>query len=593
MPDAARRSLAPLAVLALLAGPACATTFVGVSERILARAADAIVIGTVEQIETVAGGDGTISTLVTLDVEEAVKGHVERRLTLKQPGGSIGGRTLWIAGGPRFRTGERQLLFLSAAADGTARTTALGMGQFVLRPHPRTGATLAERRVDGLVVGDRPLRRVPLARLRRTLARAAAQDGGAAAPLLAAPPELLDPGLERAPVAEFTLMDTPPGRRFEADSGQPVVYETAGADAGLGESASLAAIDGALAAWTNVSGASIVLERGGTTTPAPLSCDGISQIVFGDPFHEMPNPIACSGVLALGGYCTSAEKDVVHGKTFYRITEGNITFNQGFASCPFWNQTNLAEVATHELGHTIGIGHSSEEDNAPPVLKDATMYYRAHFDGRGASVHADDIAAVRFVYPGPGGGDPSAEDTDGDGIIDAQDNCPAIPNPAQTDTDGDGVGDLCDPCPLAPGAEGACQPIYVSRLRMTLAGPQSRLVWRGSLDLPDGGSPAAARVLLVGASGVVVDTAMGSGLERAVFPRRSLRYRSGRALVTLHPRHGGRYRVRVAVHGLDLGADRMPLLSATLQVGTETFANSLSCERPHGRHARCRGSECD
>src|SRR5438128_5563326 len=196
MPAAARRSLAPLAVLAMLVGPARATTFVGVSERILARAADAIVIATVQEIETVAGADGTISTLVTLDVESVVKGSVERRLTLKQPGGSIGGRTLWIAGSPRFRTGERQLVFVSAAADGTARTTALGMGQFVLRPHPRTGDVLAERRVAGDVVGDRPLRRVPLARLRRTLARAAAQDGGAAAPLLAAPPALLAPGLD-------------------------------------------------------------------------------------------------------------------------------------------------------------------------------------------------------------------------------------------------------------------------------------------------------------------------------------------------------------------------------------------------------------
>jgi hypothetical protein len=180
-------------------------------------------------------------------------------------------------------------------------------------------------------------------------------------------------------------------------------------------------------------------------------------------------------------------------------------------------------------------------------------------------------------------------DTDGDGIPDAQDNCPAIYNPAQTDTDGDGIGDLCDPCPLAPGGEGACQPIYVGQLRMTLAGPKSRLVWRGSLDLPAGGSPSAARVLLVDASGVVVDTAMGSAIERAVSPRRSLRYRSGRALVTLHARHGGRYRVRVAVRGLALGADGMPLLSATLQVGTQTFSDSLSCERPRGRHISCRG----
>src|SRR3989442_2625008 len=224
MPAAARRSLAPLAVLAMLAGPARATTFVGVSERTLARAAHAIVIGTVAQIETVAGVDGTISTLVTLDVEASVKGHAERRLTLKEPGGSIGGRVLWIAGAPRFRTGERQLLFLSAAADGTAHTTALGMGQFGLRPHPRTGATLPERRVDGLVVGDRPLRRVPLARLLRTLARAIAQDGsGAPAPLLADPPELADPRLERPPVAEVTLMDAPPPRWFRARTAQPVV----------------------------------------------------------------------------------------------------------------------------------------------------------------------------------------------------------------------------------------------------------------------------------------------------------------------------------------------------------------------------------
>ena len=35
-------------------------------------------------------------------------------------------------------------------------------------------------------------------------------------------------------------------------------------------------------------------------------------------------------------------------------------------------------------------------------------------------------------------------DGDGDGIDDAQDNCPAVANPNQTDTDSDAVGDACD-----------------------------------------------------------------------------------------------------------------------------------------------------
>jgi matrixin/thrombospondin type 3 repeat protein len=466
------------------------------------------------------------------------------------------------------------------------------MGQFSLRRHPRTGTLLAERRLDGLVLGPRPLRRIPLARLLAVIEHTLADDPGVAAPLVRVPPELVDPGLEREPVAEFTFMDSPPGRWFEPDRGQPVAYAVAGGDSALGVDASINAIDGALAAWTNVSGASIVLVRGGSTDPAPLRCDGLSQIVFDDPFDEMPRPTACSGVLALGGYCTASATEVLNGTTFYRITEGNITFNRGFSGCDFWDQTNLAEIATHELGHTIGIGHSSEDDNAAPTLKDATMYYRAHFDGRGAAVHADDIAAVRALYPGPGGADPTVDDSDGDGITDAHDDCPSIPNAAQTDSDGDGVGDLCDPCPLAPGGEGACQPIYVSRLGIRRAGAHSRLVWRGSLDLPGDIPLSAARVVLVAGSGIVVDSAMGSALVHSSAtraPRQSLRYRSGQAIITLRPARGGGYQVRVGVRRLDISTAAMPLISASLQVGTMTYADSLSCSRPRGHRQLCRG----
>ena len=45
------------------------------------------------------------------------------------------------------------------------------------------------------------------------------------------------------------------------------------------------------------------------------------------------------------------------------------------------------------------------------------------------------------------GGVCRGQDSDGDGIPDAQDNCPSVYNPSQADSDGDGVGDACDNCP--------------------------------------------------------------------------------------------------------------------------------------------------
>ena len=59
--------------------------------------------------------------------------------------------------------------------------------------------------------------------------------------------------------------------------------------------------------------------------------------------------------------------------------------------------------------------------------------------------------------PGSYTGLAAADDGDGDGVKDGEDNCAAVFNPAmlidggQQDADGDGIGDACDPCPFEAG----------------------------------------------------------------------------------------------------------------------------------------------
>jgi len=63
-------------------------------------------------------------------------------------------------------------------------------------------------------------------------------------------------------------------------------------------------------------------------------------------------------------------------------------------------------------------------------------------------------------------GDPN--DLDGDGIANADDNCPRDSNANQHDEDGDGIGDVCDNCPTVANAN------------------QSDLTEQGLMQFPDG-----------------------------------------------------------------------------------------------------------
>ena len=106
-----------------------ATIFVPMSVEDLTRNSTAIVIGTVASVDGEEAG-GKIYTLVTLTVEEDLKGTASALLTIKEKGGIAGNRRQTVFGTPEFQVGERVLLFLTQRSDGSWRTNQMALGKF-------------------------------------------------------------------------------------------------------------------------------------------------------------------------------------------------------------------------------------------------------------------------------------------------------------------------------------------------------------------------------------------------------------------------------------------------------------------------------
>jgi hypothetical protein len=354
----------------------------------LAAFADVVVAGRVLAVKSAWDSQvNTIYTYVTVDVAEVLKGDItDDHITIKQLGGVAGEVGLSITDQAQFTVGEDVLLYLEARPrDGTLYTTALWQGKWAIQDDSR-GDRVAIRSQPRHHTGADD--RQPLSSARQSAAGAGKRKVTVDTRPAEAPIDSASDATAHRASAYFALLG--PFRYLHS----PYVDVQTGGQPGL-PGGGFAELLSAINRW-NAAGSVFRYLPGQGNIQARCSSQQLNNgrvtVSFMDPCGEMSNT---GGTLALGGsYYLPDGGGTSNGQAFGRAVEGFVINNDSPTALQYLGTPGCFEdIQTHELGHVLGLNHSSD----PTALMFGTIDRSACVNGA-RGLRPDDVQGILFIY---------------------------------------------------------------------------------------------------------------------------------------------------------------------------------------------------
>lgn len=156
-----RALTAALAVVVLLQTRVAATLVVPADFSEMVAESQMVVHGRVVDVRSqMVGSFRTIESVVTIAVQDAIKGEPGEMVSVRVPGGTVGRYRRFMIGAPVFRAGEEVVLFLSGRAPAIPMPFGLNQGVYrVSRSADGRGLVAPPVLAEGRIVRGDPARR--------------------------------------------------------------------------------------------------------------------------------------------------------------------------------------------------------------------------------------------------------------------------------------------------------------------------------------------------------------------------------------------------------------------------------------------------